>query len=96
VNHLLYWQILLDACERGFQWFHFGRSTVGSGQHHFKSQWGAEEVPLHWYFLSRDPQVAASAAVPPQERFGWGTRLWQRLPLWAARRIGPWLISGIP
>jgi FemAB-related protein (PEP-CTERM system-associated) len=96
VNHVMYWRVLSDACEAGHETFHFGRSTLGSGQHHFKKQWGAEEVPLHWYFLSRNSEAAAKAAEPPQEKFGRGTRLWQKLPLWASRRIGPRLIAGIP
>jgi FemAB-related protein (PEP-CTERM system-associated) len=96
VNHLMYWRILAEACHRGFTHFHFGRSTIGSGQHHFKSQWGTEESPLHWYFLSDNEQAAFQAALPPQERLGWGTRLWRRMPLWLTRRLGPRLIAGIP
>ncbi|QDU36082.1 FemAB family protein [Maioricimonas rarisocia] len=96
VNHGMYWQILSYACDSGFQWFHFGRSTVDSGPWRFKKQWGSEAVPLYWYYLSRDDAVAKAAAEPPQERFGWGTRLWQRLPVPLSRLIGPRFIAKIP
>ncbi len=96
VNHWLYWNLLARACDEGYESFHFGRSTRGSGQHHFKSQWGAEEAPLYWYFLARDPAQAAAAAAPPGERLGWGPRLWRRLPVCVTRRIGPRLIAGLP
>jgi hypothetical protein len=92
----MYWRILEQACRDGFSSFRFGRSTVGSGQYLFKKQWGADDLPLHWYFLNPDPKEAASAASPPQEHFGWGTRLWQKLPIGLSRRLGPLLISGIP
>jgi FemAB-related protein (PEP-CTERM system-associated) len=95
VNHLLYWTILQHACRRRYQMFHFGRSTRDSGTFHFKKQWGAEPVPLFWYYLSAGG-AAPAAAMSPDESFGWGTRLWQRLPVWLTTRLGPRLIAGIP
>ena len=64
VNHSLYWKILSDACDAGYEWFHFGRSTIGSGQYKFKKQWGAEEAPLMWlnYSQSSDLGEADNAA----------------------------------
>jgi FemAB-related protein (PEP-CTERM system-associated) len=96
VNHLMYWKILERACDDGFQVFRFGRSSTSSGTYHFKKQWGAKEVPLYWYFLSRKPVVAEAAATPPQESFGWASRAWQKLPLGVSKRLGPKLIAGIP
>jgi FemAB-related protein (PEP-CTERM system-associated) len=92
VNHSLYWHILSRACRIGFQWFYFGRSTRGSGPHHFKKQWGAEEVPLYWYSLDVEgrPQVSQQA---PQDSFGLAVRIWKRLPLGVTRALGPLLIS---
>jgi len=57
VNHLMYWHILEDACQAGYRWFHFGRSTEGSGQYRFKMQWRAEAVPLHWYCFAPEPKA---------------------------------------
>ncbi len=95
VNHAMYWEILADACRRGFAWFHFGRSSRNSGTYHFKKQWGAEEVQLYWYFLSSGSEVC-SETPQPQETYGWAGRVWQRLPLWLARTLGPRIIARVP
>jgi len=93
-NMLLYWGMLKDGCVRRAPCFDFGRSTRDSGTHRFKRQWGAEELPLHWHYLvpegdsppERDPDS-------PKYRFLIGA--WQRLPLFAARLIGPRLIRNL-
>jgi FemAB-related protein (PEP-CTERM system-associated) len=92
VNHSLYWHILSRACRNRFEWFYFGRSTRGSGPHHFKKQWGAEEVPLYWYSLDVEgrPQVSPQA---PQDSYGFAVRVWKKLPLGVTRALGPLLIS---
>jgi hypothetical protein len=95
VNHLMYWRILSQACADGFEQFHFGRSTRGSGQHHFKLQWGSVEVPLYWYLLGEERSGDHEAATPSGE-LGLGRRLWQKLPLWASRRLGPRFMAHIP
>jgi hypothetical protein len=53
-NMLLYWKLLEYAVEAGYRRFDFGRSTPGEGTFAFKRQWGAEPVPLHWYYWLRD------------------------------------------
>lgn len=91
VNHAMYWKILEAACGAGFEWFHFGRSTVDSGTYHFKRQWGAEAAPLYWYYLG--DERAAAGVSDPGERFSLARRAWTRLPLCVSRRLGPRLIS---
>jgi FemAB-related protein (PEP-CTERM system-associated) len=94
VNHALYWHILRHACLGGFRRFQFGRSTRGSGQHHFKKQWGADELPLNWYSL--DTRGSAVGDQGEQaESFGWAMKAWRRMPVWAARRLGPWIIARV-
>ena len=95
VNHVMYWEILADACRNGFAWFHFGRSSRDSGTYHFKKQWGADDVPLFWYHLA-DTRNAEHLVASPQDSFGWAQRVWRRLPLWLARRLGPQIISKVP
>ena len=95
VNHAMYWQILQDACRNGFTWFSFGRSTPGSGPYRYKKQWQPEEVQLYWYFLSRKGEIATAAAMPPKEKFGLASRIWQRFPLWLSRSLGPWIMSQV-
>lgn len=95
VNHAMYWRILEDACRDGYAWFSFGRSTPGSGPYQYKKQWQPEEVQLYWYFLSRSNEIATAAAMPPKERFGMASRIWQRFPLWLSRSLGPWIMSQV-
>src|SRR6267378_3221076 len=49
-NFFLYWNLLAFAGRQGYRLFDFGRSSVGSGTHEFKMQWGGETVPLHWVY----------------------------------------------
>ncbi len=93
-NMLLYWGMLKDACVRGVPCFDFGRSTRDSGTHRFKRQWGAEEVPLYWQYLLAEggspPEIDPDN---PKYRFLVGA--WRRLPLFAARLIGPRIIRNL-
>ena len=94
VNHRLYWSILREACESGFKWFHFGRSTVDSGTYRFKRQWGAEPHTLHWYEV--DARSGEFVGVERnEESFGLGRRMWTKLPLSIARRLGPRIVRHV-
>ena len=95
VNHVMYWHILEQACGGSFRRFHFGRSSRDSGTYHFKKQWGAEPVPLYWYFLTPEENVNREIAAP-QESFGWATRIWRRLPLRVSQLLGPRIIAKVP
>ncbi|MGD9648169.1 MAG: FemAB family XrtA/PEP-CTERM system-associated protein [Pirellulales bacterium] len=93
VNHVMYWHLLRDACLAGCEWFHFGRSTINSGPYRFKKQWGADAVPLVWHIWRAD----ATAGAPRHDRkLQLASRVWQRLPLSVARRLGPHLIRHLP
>jgi len=94
VNHLLYWHMLRQACIDGFSHFNYGRSTKGSGQHHFKRQWGADELPLFWYALDRAGACVVDTR-PPQSEFSTAIRVWQKLPLWLTRWLGPKIIRQV-
>lgn len=96
VNHMMYWEILEEACRDGYEWFHFGRSTPGSGPHKYKRQWGAKDVQLYWYYLSPSESDAQAAAVAPRESYGRAAETWKRLPLWMARSLGPRIIAKVP
>jgi FemAB-related protein (PEP-CTERM system-associated) len=91
-NMLLYWSFMERCIEQGVDRFNFGRCTPGSGTHRFKSQWGGEDEPLAWQ------QWPASAGAPDPEGgvYGLATRLWRRLPLPVANRLGPVLARRIP
>ena len=85
-NMLLYWETIRTGCLEGFARFDFGRSTRGSGTHHFKHQWGALEQPLYWYTI---PIGCSRVARGESRAAACLTGLWQRLPLTVTRRVGP-------
>jgi FemAB-related protein (PEP-CTERM system-associated) len=89
-NNLLYWNMIAWGCENGYDKFDFGRSSPGSGTYRFKKQWGAEEEPLHWQFVSRR---ARDNAMPHADnpKYQWAIRTWSRLPLSVTKFVGPLL-----
>jgi FemAB-related protein (PEP-CTERM system-associated) len=93
-NMLLYAEVLKLAVDRGCKVFDFGRSTVDSGPHRFKAQWGALPVPLYWAVW---PETSTSVAQPGETSFmSRATRLWSRLPLPVANRLGPLISPSLP
>lgn len=94
-NMLLYWKNICHAGEQGFRWFDFGRSPVGSGTLRFKMQWGSEELPLCWDYWF--PAGTATPELNPQNpKYSLAIRLWQKLPLAVANRLGPRIVRCLP
>ena len=93
-NMLLYWAFIERAAREGLGCFNFGRCSPGGGTHRFKQQWGARDVPLMWYQLSRGRRAATPS--PRESAFSWGPVLWKRLPLTVANAIGPSIVRLIP
>lgn len=94
-NYVLYWEMIKDACERGFGRYHLGRSTVGSGAELFKKKWNAEPSQLYWYYhFPRGTEKNIVNVNHPT--FHYGISAWRKLPLWATRMIGPRLARVIP
>jgi hypothetical protein len=45
----LIWQGMLDAIERGYQWWNWGGTWQSQGSlHHFKAGWGAQDMPYSY------------------------------------------------
>jgi len=93
-NMLLYWAFLEHMIARGVRVFDFGRCTPGGGTHRFKSQWGGADVPLPWRQYA--PGGVKATPSPNDPAFSWGPRLWRRLPLPIANRLGPRLVRFLP
>jgi len=91
----LEWKMLEWAVRNGYRWMDLGRSTPGSSSHAFKRQWTKHERPLHWYYW-----LAPGATLPKlrreNPRYHWATKVWQRLPLAIANRLGPRIVRSIP
>jgi hypothetical protein len=86
-NNALYWHAIRKACREGRKRFDFGRSSPGSGTFEFKRRWGAEPRQLYWQY--RAESGGTHAASPDGSGFGVAGRIWQRMPVWMTRVVGP-------
>jgi serine/alanine adding enzyme len=93
-NMLMYWHCLKRSIERGQTTFDFGRSSHGSGTHRFKQQWGAIESPAVWQYYVRSG--GARDMRPDSGKYDRVIKVWQRLPVWLTRWVGPEIVRGIP
>jgi len=94
-NYVLYWEMIKDACLSGFQHYHLGRSTAGSGAEDFKKKWNATAIPLYWeYILNNKPEIPQLNTNNPKYRIA--IDMWKKLPLSATIIIGPYLAKSIP
>ncbi len=94
-NMLLYSSALEYACRTGSRCFDFGRSTPGTGTFRFKEQWGAQPVPLHWYYWLGNGRPLQELS-PENPRYGFAIEVWRRLPVALTRIIGPAIVRNIP
>ncbi len=93
-NDFMYWELMRRACERGIRVFDYGRSKRGTGSFDFKKNWGFEPQALHYeYRLVRGKRVPELNPLNPKYRLL--IKLWQRLPLALANRIGPHIAKGL-
>lgn len=93
-NMLVYWELIRSSAEEGVRRFNFGRCSPGGGTHRFKLQWGGRDAPLYWYQKANMPDAATPS--PDQGAFGWGPRIWKKLPLRVASALGPHIVKYIP
>jgi FemAB-related protein (PEP-CTERM system-associated) len=93
-NDFMYWEVMRRACERGFRLFDFGRSKRGTGAYDFKCYWGFEPAPLVYQF-----RLAPGRKIPDlnplNPKFRMFVKLWKRLPLSVAARLGPPIVRGL-
>ncbi len=95
VNMFLYWNVLKSCIELGATQFDFGRSSKDSGTLKFKKQWGAEEVPLYWYYILEENQEVPvlNHSNPKYEMV---INVWKKLPVAITNIVGPHIVKGLP
>ncbi|CAN5539776.1 FemAB family PEP-CTERM system-associated protein [soil metagenome] len=93
-NMLLYATMMEQAIARGVRTFNFGRSSPGAATHKFKLQWGGHDVPLPW--ASWSPRADAGTPSADSAAYGLAIRVWQRLPMPIANRLGPMISRALP
>ncbi len=93
-NMLMYRHLLERAIERGSKTFDFGRSSEGSGTYKFKAQWGAQPHPAVWqYYVRKGSPEEMRPDDAGKQRL---VKIWQRLPVWLTKLVGPPIVRGIP
>jgi lipid II:glycine glycyltransferase (peptidoglycan interpeptide bridge formation enzyme) len=95
-NYVLYWEMIQDACRRGFRRYHLGRSTAESGGEQFKKKWNAVSTQLHWYFGRTDGAAELPGLNVDNPKYRLAIAAWRRLPLWMTDLAGPPLARLIP
>ncbi len=94
-NMLLYWNVLEFACNEGYRYFDFGRSSPDSGTYRFKQQWGAQPETLHWqYWLAQGNSVPEIN--PQNPKYALAIKIWQKMPLSLANIAGPFISRNLP
>lgn len=93
-NDRMYFELMRHARARGCDRFDFGRSKTGSGAYHFKRNWGFEPEPLT-YAVWTAPGATQRDANPNSASNAALARIWQRLPLGLANRLGPPIARGL-
>lgn len=88
-NMLLYWTMLEYACDQGYEFFDFGRSTPDEGTYKFKQQWGAVPHPLYWYYIGG--QEGQTGEQSQRTRLRLAVKYWKKLPVPITRVLGPML-----
>lgn len=93
-NELMYYALMNHARRRGCTHFDFGRSKVGTGAAAYKKNWGFEPQPLRYAKCSLDGSAPRSIN-PLDPKFSLRVKLWQKLPLVIANRLGPMIAQGL-
>lgn len=93
-NDLVYFEVMRRALEAGCSRVDFGRSKIGTGPWDRKRIWGFEERPLTYAVRAADGRQPR-AVNPLDPRYRLKIAAWQKLPLWAANRLGPVIARGL-
>ena len=95
VNMYMYWAILRHAIATKNQFFDFGRSSKDAGTYRFKKQWGAEPQQLYWYYWL--PNGGELPELNPNNpKYKLLISVWQKLPVWLTKWIGPPVVKYLP
>ena len=94
-NYALYWDMIKDACEKGYHVYHLGRSSAESNSEQFKKKWNANALQLYWqYALNKRNDMPQLNVNNP--KFDMAIKLWRKLPLSVTTTFGPLLANKIP
>lgn len=94
-NTFMYYDHLRWAAQNGLREFDFGRSKRDTGTFEFKRHWNTtmRALPYELILVRRKELPNFSPANP---KFNLAIAIWQRLPLWVTRVLGPKAIQLFP
>ncbi|MGO1501936.1 MAG: FemAB family XrtA/PEP-CTERM system-associated protein [Marinobacter sp.] len=95
INMYMYWKVLEFAVAQGYKVFDFGRCSTDAGTYKFKQQWGAQPIAMHWDYCL-PPNESLPELNPNNPKFKLLIAVWQRLPVWLTRLIGPHIVKSLP
>lgn len=88
-NDLLLWEAIQWACRAGYQRFSFGKTSLDNeGLVTFKRGWGAEAVPLRYYYYPDVVGLTSTAYGEKSRKYQAITIAWRALPAPLTDRIG--------
>jgi FemAB-related protein (PEP-CTERM system-associated) len=93
-NDLMYFALMGHARTRGCTRFDFGRSKTGTGAAAFKHNWGFEGEPLVYASKTLDGRPKRSVN-PLDPKYSLQVKVWSKLPLPIANRLGPLIARGL-
>jgi len=96
VNNYIYCAIMEWAVRQGYTRFDFGRSRAESGPAKFKKHMGFASEPLHYEYLLVGEGAKLPDFHPSNPRLDLPRRLWSKLPLFVANRLGARLSRYLP
>lgn len=86
-SYVMHHAMIKLAIEAGNRTYSFGRSSIESGVHNFKKQWGTEELPLTWV------QYPHHKVKLRQQT--WLLLVWKRIPTPIRKQAGKYLAKWI-
>jgi FemAB-related protein (PEP-CTERM system-associated) len=94
-NDFMYWQLMKYGWENGYKVFDFGRSKVDTGSYDFKRHWGFEPEPLRYQYLLNQIDEIPNLS-PANPKYQKKIEMWQKMPFWLTKIIGPRIVKYIP
>ena len=95
VGYVLYWELIMCACNAGAHTYHLGRSSKDSSAEQFKRKWNAEAQQLYWHYLLRTRDTLPGLN-PDNPKYAAAIAMWRRLPLSVTQTLGPLIARSIP
>ena len=93
-NDFVYFETMRRGLEAGCSHADFGRSKIGTGPWARKRIWDFDETPLTYAVRTADGHLPRTVN-PLDPKYRLKIAAWQKLPLWAANRLGPFIARGL-